>query len=283
MEDSEYIDPSIQRSEERIAGITIHGKHAHLYPALLPIPQWTIRRISNLRDRIERRDTHLPDQIDEFQKQSLGKALAHYHHHRICDKRLNDGEPTCINTVLQLMISRTESFGVFSRIGAYLIKGIHFPSYCKPFDLNKDYHTLTHVYVAGLAGLPDLYDLSSLGLRLAISPGANRIAIASWRTVKVWALDPKAFLNPEYGLRKAEGVPGDYCYIQGPGWQFYSANRIWGKDCVLLEPVELVSAGVVYGLEFRGEDELWGTTEMGLCRWGFGVKAQGRREEGLLE
>jgi hypothetical protein len=145
-----------------------------------------------------------------------------------------------------------------------------------------NYTNLEHVFVARLTGLYDLSNLSNLGLRLAVSQRAHRIAIASWKTVRVWSLDPQAFLDPVYSSTGRDGVPGDYAYTEGSGWQFYRSEEFW-RECVDLQPVELPSAGVVYGLEFRDEDELWGWTEEGLVRWDFGVMARGERGVSILD
>ena len=122
----------------------------------------------------------------------------------------------------------------------------------------------------------DMTNLSTLGLKLAVSPKSTRIAIASWKTVRVWALDADAFLDPHYSLGWGEGVPGDYAFLDGPGWQYYSCERT-ERECVVLEPIELPSAGVVYELEFQGENELWGWCEQGLVRWNFGPTATRKR------
>jgi hypothetical protein len=177
---------------------------------------------------------------------------------------------------LELMISRENSDTLRSREGAYILKAIEYPPQCLDFDLDADYQSLHHVYVAQLSQLPDLTNLSSIGLILAISHTAHRIAIASWKTVKIWSLDPRAFLDPGYSLSGAEGVPGDYSFIEGCGWQYYGCAKT-ERECVVLEPVELPSCGVVFGLEFRGEDELWGWGDEGLVRWSFGVHGQGKR------
>jgi hypothetical protein len=175
------------------------------------------------------------------------------------------------------MIAREDSYQP-SRSGAYLLKAIQYPDECKKFDLNLDYRMLEHIYVAQLAGLPSLDNLSTLGLIVAVSEAAHRIAIASWKTVKVWSLDPKAFLDPEYDVRDVHNdlIPGDHAYTEGCGWQFYASGR-FERECVLLEPVELPSCGVVFGLEFRSEDELWGWCERGLVKWSFGAHATGKR------
>jgi hypothetical protein len=141
---------------------------------------------------------------------------------------------------------------------------------------------LEHVFVAELDGMPDLSNLSSLGLKIAVSPRSERIAIASWKTVKVWALDPLAFLDPVYSLAGDEGVPGDYAFLEGTGWRYYACGNT-RRECVLLEPVELPSAGVVYDLRFSGEDELWGWCERGLVRWDFGPTARQKRVKAHLD
>lgn len=179
------------------------------------------------------------------------------------------------------MISREYSDTFRYREGAYILKAIQYPPQCAVFDLDVDYHSLHHVYIAQLSQLPDLTNLSSIGLIIAISHHAQRIAIASWKTVKIWSLEPKAFLDPDYSLSGAEGVPGDYAFTEGCGWQYYGSAKT-ERECVLLEPVELPSCGVVFGLEFRGEDELWGWSDEGLVRWRFGVHCQGRRGWDML-
>jgi hypothetical protein len=54
------------------------------------------------RNLIFRRDTHLPDIVEVFSKQSIGKAIASHHHHLVTEDDLNDGEPSCVNTVHQI-------------------------------------------------------------------------------------------------------------------------------------------------------------------------------------
>lgn len=77
-------------------------------------------------------------------------------------------------------------------------------------------------------------------------------------------------------------MPGDYAYIEGCGWVFYKSGAVEG-DCVMLEPVGLKSVGVVFGLQFMGEDELWGWCELGIVRWRFGVGGNGRWEVSRLQ
>ncbi|KAF2654517.1 hypothetical protein K491DRAFT_693822 [Lophiostoma macrostomum CBS 122681] len=178
---------------------------------------------------------------------------------------------------LQLEISQGKIFSTGFRVGAFLLKTVEYRSTCQTYNTDALHLSLDHVFVAELAGLPNLSDLSNIGLKIAVSPRSERIAIASWKTVKVWALDPLAFLDPEYSLDGDDGVPEDYAFLDGPGWRYYSCGDIQ-RDCVLLEPIELPSTGVVYDLGFRGENELWGCCERGLVRWNIGPNARQRRE-----
>lgn len=272
-EDSRYPD-------EVISGIEVKGKRVHLFPPWLPIPQWTI---SNLFSHLEisRRNNHLPDDIEAFASHSLGKAFASHHHHLITDPSLNHGMTTCINTALEVMISREEfRYGVPGRVGAFILKAVHYPDKCEMLDLNSDYRNLYHVFVARLAGLGSLFNLSTLGIRMAVSPCGQRIAMASWKRVLVWALDPKAFLDP---ATLADGsVPGDHAYLEGCGYQYYQCNKFY-KEMVELQPAQLPEVGVVFDLAFREEDELWAWTEKGLVRWRFGVWSNRRRDITILE
>jgi hypothetical protein len=260
----------------------------HLCPTTIPVPWWTLKtpptpHSPGSKASFERRVNHLPHTVEAFPRPSLGHVLATHHHHHIQDQTLNDGVPTCVNTALELMISREEPDAHFgaTRQGIFLLKALHYPDACEPFEKDKDYPNLQHVFVAELAGL-GLDNLSSIGVKLAISPRSTRIVIAHWRTLRIYALDPAAFLDPEYAVPNGDGVPGDYAYIEGCGWQCYSSNR-FDKECVVLEPVELESKGVIFGLEWRNEDELWGWTDGGVVRWRMGVGAKGRRGEGNLD
>lgn len=179
------------------------------------------------------------------------------------------------------MISREEfRYGVPGRVGAFILKAVHYPDTCEMFDLNDDYRNLYHVFVARLAGLGSLFNLSTLGIRMAVSPCGQRIAMASWKRVLVWALDPKAFLDP---ATLADGsVPGDHAYLEGCGYQYYQCNKLY-EEMVELQPAQLPEVGVVFDLAFREEDELWAWTEKGLVRWRFGVWSNRRRDITTLE
>jgi hypothetical protein len=287
---------------EPIGGICIQAGNVHLCPTAVPLPFWTL--LSQLRadgsdneflradgsdDEFHRRTTYLPDSVEAFPRPSIGRAIACHHHHMVQDQDLNAGAPTCLNAALELMIARDELDSEYpiirnshlTRKGAYLLKALDYSPSCVPFDMDRDYPNLEHLLVAELADCP-IDDLSSIGLKLAVSPRAYRIAIAHWRTLFIYSLDPKAFLDPGYGLPLGGGVPGDYAYIQGCGWHFYRCGEFAGA-CVILKPVKLECTGVIFGLEWRNEDELWGWTEEGVVRWNIGVGAKGRRGKFALE
>ena len=80
-------------------------------------------------------------------------------------------------------------------------------------------------------------------------------------------------LRPSY-----DDDPG---YRQECGWQFYGNEIKWG-ECIVLEPVELPNSGVIFGLEFRTEDELWGWSDKGIIRWKFDSHSRGLREKSEL-
>lgn len=264
----------------------VRGKKLHLFQSCLPVPRWTV---SNILSRLEihRRNNYLPDDVEAFSSPSLGKAISFHHHHRVTDPQLNDGAPTCLNTALEVMLRREEHnctaprWLTPGRVGAFLLKAIHYcaDSSCDTFDLEKDYSNLHHVFVARLVGL-EMFNLSSLGVRMAVSPHSHRIAMSSWKRVLVYAIDSKAFLDP--GTLPEGTVPGDYAYLEGCGYRYYQSNPL-DQEMVELHPVELPEAGVVFELAFREEDELWAWTDRGLVKWKFGPGACGGRDTAMLE
>lgn len=263
---------------EPVGDISIQGAIVNFHSSAIPLPHWVMRSPHTSYQLLQRHDTTLPDVLDPFRKHPMGRVLAHHHMHNVVDPELNDGDPTCFNTALELVISRDRPspYGLVNRTGAFLLKAVQYPDACELWDWRADYRDLSHVFVAQLAGLPDIHNLPSVGLKLAVSPRSCRIAIASWRTVLVYAVEPKAFLDPVYSRSGMEGVPGDYAFIEGCGWQYYQ-NGDFQRECVVLEPVELPKKGVVFGLEWRDEDELWGWSDEGLVRWRIGAKAKGER------
>jgi hypothetical protein len=276
------------RSLELVGSMSVQGENIHLHSTAIPLPHWTLSKELQYPEtelRFTRRNTNLPHLAEAFARPSIGRAIACYHHHEVLPPNRNGGPLQCLNTALELAISRGDNgeqpFIPSSRKGAYLLKAVEYSDQCLLYNLNRDYTNLYHIYVAQLADL-DLDNIPSIGLKLAVSPRAQRIAISNWRTLFVYPLDPNAFLDPGYGLCDENHIPGDYAYFESCGQEFYE-NGECKEDCVLLKPITLECKGVIFGLEWRNEDELWGLTEEGVVRWRIGVGTEGRRGRATLE
>ncbi|OJD11010.1 hypothetical protein AJ78_08132 [Emergomyces pasteurianus Ep9510] len=118
--------------------------------------------------------------------------------------------------------------------------------------------------VARLAGYST--SVNSLPGIVAASPRATRLAIANWKTITVWPMDPHAIIE-----RNAAGVyPENMIDVDVTG-------------AVLLEPVVLESEAVCFMLRFaEGEDEIISLTDRGVIRWEIGAGSMGRREVSVL-
>ncbi|PGG96689.1 hypothetical protein GX51_07688 [Blastomyces parvus] len=119
--------------------------------------------------------------------------------------------------------------------------------------------------VARLAGYST--SMNSLPGIVATSPRATRLAIANWKTITVWPLDPRAIIE-----RNADGVYPE-CMID-----------VGVTGAVLLEPVVLESEAVCFKLRFgESEDEIVSLTDRGVMRWEIGAGAVGRKEGAVLK
>ncbi|KAF2000050.1 hypothetical protein P154DRAFT_207622 [Amniculicola lignicola CBS 123094] len=273
-----YTDYDFPDDHEIPSGLIYRGAVMHINSQDFPqLPRWTVE--TRPRERIRGRLTDLTWQ-QTFRGQSQGVPLATHHRHSIEDPTLNQGEATCVNSSLSLVISRSKDD--YLRTGAYLLKAVNDTPICNPWTLTTDLEDVRHYFVAQLFEPPDLTNLSTLGLGIAVSPKAHRIALSNWKTIHIYALCPQAFLDPDYSLGEGKGVPGDYAFVQGAGWQYYR-NEIISDGCVVLLPLTLEHGYIIYGMEFRGEDELWAWTDKGLCRYNFGVGASAMRELSVLE
>ncbi|KKZ66717.1 hypothetical protein EMCG_07606 [[Emmonsia] crescens] len=119
--------------------------------------------------------------------------------------------------------------------------------------------------VARLAGYSTT--VNSLPGIVAASRRATRLAIANWKTITVWPLEPHAIIERNAG-------------------DVYPENMIDAgvTDAVLLEPVVLESEAVCFMLRFaEGEDEIVSLTDRGVMRWEIGAGAVGRKEGVVLE
>ncbi|KAI9844271.1 MAG: hypothetical protein M1837_005681 [Sclerophora amabilis] len=114
-------------------------------------------------------------------------------------------------------------------------------------------HGMSEEIRAQLDGVPSA--LHALGNRLAISPQGTRIAIANWRQLKIWVLEPKQLLESAESLQTG----------------YYPASWYDDGDLLHLPPIEIASEGVIHRICFAGEDHLWALTDLGLVKWTLGT------------
>ena len=267
---------------DRISSMHVHGDGVFFFPSSMQVPLWKGRQATDQGWKISREVTNLPELHGIWHSEVVGIPLRHYHHHRITHKDLRSGTPTCVNTALKLVVNRKkfDDRNLPLRKGVFILKSVHYPLTCKQHDPYVSNGVSEHIPVACLAEPPDLDHLPTIGMKIALSPRSNRIALAAWRTLRIYSIDPMAFLSSKrsYGSRKshARRYPHDYAFVNFCGWDYYNGRERVG-GCVMLEPVEIVSTGVIYSLDWRSEDELWALTNEGVCRWNIGVRADGRK------
>lgn len=103
---------------------------------------------------------------------------------------------------------------------------------------------------------------SSLGTVMAVSPGGNRVAAATWDRLLIWTLD------------------GDLLHSQGLRHYFpvrdYNLRRGFGR----LRPTKLSTdgIGVIYSLRWASETSLFADTEVGLVQWDMSITSTGQRQ-----
>ncbi|PVI04866.1 hypothetical protein DM02DRAFT_651301 [Periconia macrospinosa] len=266
--------------------MSVRGRNVDLIQAAGHMPHWTATSIGSDRYSQFARQTSCfaPDR----HQPAFGHTLAK--HHTCGDPDPNGKFLGCVNTALKLLISRFYSGERHDgKQGAFLVKALQFPDTCEEYDWDGDMFRHQHVVVARLAGLPNIYNLSTLGLVIAMSPASDRIAIASWKTLLVYSVDPDAFLNPDYDnsrdhdlvFRMNRGAYELEDHIEHCGWNFYSSAAV-EENYVVLNPIQLECKGVVYELEWQNKNELWGWGEEGLVRWNIGATAKGRRGRSSL-
>lgn len=153
--------------------------------------------------------------------------------------------------------------------GPYIVKSLQYPDDCEPLKVGALTEDTSPIAVAKLQGYDNLTQ-TSIGPILAVSRSGTRIAIAVWKRLLVWAIDPQAFLNPfedptvDVEAMDAAGDPG---YTQACGHFYYRAYERVG-NVILLPPIELQNDdAVVHKLAFVDEDILYGMTDKGLVSW----------------
>ncbi|KAK3067602.1 hypothetical protein LTS18_001022, partial [Coniosporium uncinatum] len=300
----------------RISGVSVHDGTILLYQNDQPAPAFRLDTLV-LADSVNlRRVSELPPLVrtphNEFDFFGTYRAipLKSFHLHR--PKDLSTGQPTdCVNTLLQVGFRLQEGHGTVAppvspcstHTGAFLIKGCEEVQPCSQIDARNDWTVLTHRFVARLTNAPvSAARSTSQGFIVATSEQGTRIAIAAWTDVFLYAIDPGAFLEKNVGsgdqtkkglkgsveeLVKAGRIrlkrPGeeDHAYMRKCGRPFYKGvDESMGLPRI--KPTKLPLAGVVYTMEFVGEDHLWAWTDRGLVKWYWGAGRQGTREEYVL-
>lgn len=148
----------------------------------------------------------------------------------------------------------------------------------------------------------DSSSTSPLKQIIAMSKCKRRIAIADWDIVKIYAIEPDVFFLREEGSLEPgtcssgkiksykscsaeEPATDDEAYtIRTAHGYYHSYLRLKGhqKRLVALEPTELPRQGVVYSMEFQGDNELWALTDHGLVKWYWGFGRTANRERRIL-
>ena len=101
---------------------------------------------------------------------------------------------------------------------------------------------------------------SSLGTVVAISPGGTKIAAATWKRVIFYSLNPTLL---------HQGELEHYFPARD-----YNTRKGFGR----LRPVLLPSTGVVHNLVWRGETQLYATTDRGLAKWDLDETCHSKRK-----
>lgn len=263
---------------ECIVDMEVRKRTAVLYPQIVQLPYWTANPYSY--GKFLKIPIALPYWPGIIQGQAHGVPIAQDHRHKIRDKDIRGGRSFCINTALKLSVCR--EVPADARVpddaeGVFVLKVIQSRSHCRPFDHYTYQDSMEHLFVARLSDPPCLTNLPSNGLKVAISPRSRRIALAAWRTLRIYSIEPLAFLNSSYAAQDHFlKYPSDYAYTEECGYNYYKNNAI-GTTGVVLEPVDIPSSGVIYGIQWRNEDELWAWTDEGVCKWNLGVWTNGRR------
>lgn len=187
--------------------------------------------------------------------------------------------------------------------GVYVMKSVSQDD-CRHWSTNDSIPFSEHLAVAKLIGT-EIRSTSPLGSVSAVSSKNTRVAIADWDCVRIWSVQPSAFLHKNVGSRpaqqdadkrakgcfkplKVEEADGlsDMAYTSRCGHGYYhSYIKVKGKKerrIVALQPTELPRQGVVYSMQFMSDDRLWAWTDRGLVSWNWGPGRSGERSEDML-
>ncbi|KAL4902873.1 hypothetical protein BDW74DRAFT_58902 [Aspergillus multicolor] len=105
---------------------------------------------------------------------------------------------------------------------------------------------------------------SSLGCRVAASPKGTRIAIANWKILYIWALEPDALIRMD------------------PENHYHSSWRSSSTGQIELHPIVLRLDAVCFRLRFtNNEDELMAMTDRGIMIWDLTSPSGNRTRQNL--
>ncbi|KAL5333589.1 hypothetical protein BJX70DRAFT_392068 [Aspergillus crustosus] len=125
-------------------------------------------------------------------------------------------------------------------------------------DLDRGRRLANWVVVARLWGFRDAAD--SLGCTVATSPNGTRIAVANWKIIYVWALEPEALIDRD--------LKGYY----HPSWTSSTTGQIE------IHPIVLHPDAVCFQLCFTaGENEIIAMTDRGIMVWDLAPTGRGTR------
>lgn len=127
-------------------------------------------------------------------------------------------------------------------------------------DLDRGRNRVDWILVAFLAGWR--LGRSSLGTVMAVSPGGNGVAAATWDLLLIWTLDGDLLQN---------GTLRHYFPVRD-----YDLKRSIGR----LRPTKLSTdgIGVIYSLRWASETSLFADTEVGLVQWDMSITSTGQRQ-----
>ncbi|KAL9094679.1 MAG: hypothetical protein Q9165_002949 [Trypethelium subeluteriae] len=249
-------DPDIAQYPTSLTDMKVEGDLIHLF-SNLPVPEWTWRNVSGAPSEGELRESY-----ETFQDEFGGSAKEDTEKQQALHIGFKCGEPKEV----------------------YIFKGGGYDSDCIRPRLDSTSETIYPFPLAKLDGF-DGTTATSIGPILAISAKGTRIAIAHWKRILVWAIDPGAFLNafedPTVDVEELDAI-GDSEYMSYCGHSFYEAYERVGT-MIVIPPVELPNDSVVRKLGFTEEDTLHGLTARGLVSWDMRAGCAGRQTKRSLD
>ncbi|KAF3481019.1 F-box domain-containing protein [Arthroderma uncinatum] len=181
------------------------------------------------------------------------------------------------------------------RVGAYILQSM---AQCRSdrcghiLNLDRGRRIERWVVVAKLWGFKA--NESNLTELITTSPGGTRLAIARWKSLYIWPLNPQEIL-----MKNKNGYyPPDMYYsadaginanvqkslsVDGETGEYEMTEDGW-KDVVELKPIILELDAVCFGLKFTGgENELTLLTDRGLMVWTLNSDGTARRTNGVIK